>query len=799
MLKNYIKIAWRNLVNHPTYSLINVFGLALGMAVTIMIGLWVHGELTYDSHFKNKDQIGQFWQSQTFNGSISTGRAIPRPLEFELNNNYSQYFKHVIMSTWTQSRYLSNGENTINKTGNYMQQAGPEMFDVEIIAGERDGLSDIKSIMLSQSTAKALFGDGEALGQIVKVNNRTDMKVTAVYKDFPFNTSLNETQYIMPWDQYVAENEWVQNSVDSWGNNSFQMFAQVNENQTVKSVSDAIAKAKYKAAGEDFQAYDPTLILMPMEDWYLRSLFKNGAQNGGRIQLVWLFGIIGVFVLFLACINFMNLSTARSEKRAKEVGIRKSIGSLRTQLVKQFLSESFMVVILAFVIAIALVLIFLQPFNQLADKQIEFPWSNSIFWLISLAFITLTALISGSYPALYLSSFQPVKVLKGTFKTGKYAALPRKVLVVLQFTVSIALIIGTSMIMRQINHSKNRPIGYDKEGMIQLPVMSNDFLGKSDFMRTQFLNSGAVQEFSTSSSPTTEVYSNRSGFIWEGKQEGFQEDFAWTEVSPEYAKSLGMKVIAGRDLSRDMSTDSNAVLVNKTFVKYIGKTDVIGLQLRDDSDEPRPALTIVGVVDDIITQSPYEPVKQAVYAFDKYDNASYYNLRLNPNKSAKENLAVVESVFKEHFPNLPFEYQFIDDEYGRKFSMEERISSLAGVFTALAILISCLGLFGLASFVAEQRTKEIGVRKVLGASVTNLWAMLSKDFIWLVCISMLIAAPLTYFGMDAFLNRYTYRTNLAWWVFLLAGLGAVVITLLTVSFQAIKAAMSDPVKSLKSE
>jgi putative ABC transport system permease protein len=334
-------------------------GLALGMAVTIMIGLWVNGELTYDSHFKNKEKIGQFWQSQTFNGNVGTGPAIPRPLEFELKNNYSQYFKHIVMSTWTQSRYLRAGNTTINKTGNYMQAEGPEMFDVNVMAGERDGLTDLNSIMVSKSTAKALFGDKDALGQIVKVNNKTDMKVSAVYEDFPFNSSLYDTQYIMPWEQYVAENEWVKNSVDSWGNNSFQMFVQVKDNLTVQSVSEATEKVKYKAAGEDFKVYNPTLLLMPMKDWYLRNLFKNGVQDGGRIQLVWLFGIIGVFVLFLACINFMNLSTAQSEKRAKEVGIRKSIGSMRSQLVKQFLSESFMVVVLSFIIALVLVLVFL--------------------------------------------------------------------------------------------------------------------------------------------------------------------------------------------------------------------------------------------------------------------------------------------------------------------------------------------------------------------------------------------------------------------------------------------------------
>lgn len=800
MLKNYLKIAWRNLVKNPTYSFINVFGLALGMAVTILIGLWVHGELTHDGQFSKKEKIAIFYQSQTFNEQVGTGPAIPRPLEFELRNNYDVYFKHIVMSTWTNSRYLRAGDITINKNGNYMQPEAPEMFDVKVISGVQNGLKDIKSVMLSASSAKALFGDTDPLGQTVKVNNISDMKVTAVYEDFPFNSSLSGIDFLMPWDQYVAENEWVKNSKDSWGNNSFQLFVQVADNQTVKSVSDVIAKAKYKAAGENFHPYNPTLMLLPMKDWYLRNEFKNGVQTGGRVQLVWLFGTIGVFVLFLACINFMNLSTARSEKRAKEVGIRKSIGSQRTQLVNQFLSESFLVVSLAFGVAVVLVLIFLQPFNDLADKRLTFPWQNLPFWMICLSFIVFTSLISGSYPALYLSGFQPVKVLKGTFKAGRLAALPRKVLVVTQFTISIALIIGTSLVMRQINYTKDRPVGYDKEGLIQLPVMSSEFEGKAEFMRTQFLNSGAAVEMSTSSSPTTEVYSNRSGFDWEGKPEGFQEDFAWTEVSPDFVNSLGMKVIAGRDFSRDMSTDSTAVLVNKTFVEYIGKENVVGMLLRDDDEEnPDPPLKIIGVVDDILVQSPYEPVKQAVYAFDVYGNANFYNIRLSPEKSAKENLTVIERVFKEHFPNLPFEYQFIDEEFAAKFALEERISSLARVFTILAILISCLGLFGLASFVAEQRTKEIGVRKVLGASVTNLWAMLSKDFVVLVCISMVIAAPLAWYGMEAFLDRYTYRTNQAWWVFALAGAGAIFITLFTVSFQAIKAALMNPVKSLRSE
>jgi ABC-type antimicrobial peptide transport system permease subunit len=800
MIKNYIKIAWRNIINHPTYSLINVGGLAMGMAVTILIGLWVHGELSYDGNFKNKEKIGQFWQHQTFNGKVSTDMAIPRPLEFELRNYYNQFFKQIVMSSWTEANILRAGDNTISKTGNYMQDGGIEMFDFKILEGEKNGLKELKSIMLSKSSAKALFGENKAIGEIVKINNATDMKVTAIYEDFPFNSSLNEVQYLMPWESYITEREWVKNSLDQWGNNSFQLFAQVADNQTVERVSATIEKVKYKAAGKDYQPYNPTLLLMPMKDWYLRTLFKNGNQSGGRIQLVWLFGIIGLFVLFLACINFMNLSTARSEKRAKEVGIRKSMGSMRSQLIKQFLSESLLVVSISFIIALILVLVFLQPFNDLADKKIEFPWSNAYFWLASMCFIAFTAIVSGSYPAFYLSSFQPVKVLKGSFKAGKFATLPRKVLVVTQFTVSIAFVIGTLLVRNQINFTKNRPVGYDKEGIIQIPVMSNEQRVKSDFMRTQFLKSGAVVEMSTSSSPTTDVYSNRSGYTWAGKAEGFKEDFAFTIVSPEFVKSLGMKIIDGRDFLREMSTDSNAVLVNKSFVEYIGKTDVIGLQLRvEDEESKSPPLTIVGVVDDIIAQSPYEPVKQAVYVFDASENANFYNIRLNSNKPVKENLEVIENVFKKHFSNIPFEYQFIDEEYGKKFEIEERISSLASVFTILAILISCLGLFGLASFVAEQRTKEIGVRKVLGATVRNLWAMLSKDFVVLVCISMFFAMPIAWFGMDTFLGTYTYRVNISWWIFVLSGFGAVLLTLLTVSYQAIKTALVNPVESLKSE
>ncbi len=799
MFKNYLKIAWRNLWKNKGYTLINVGGLALGMAVTLIIGLWVQDELSYNSYFKNKAKIAQVFQSQTFNGETGTGPAIPRPLEMALRDGYGDNFKHLIMCSWTNDHYLKYGEKNISRAGNYMQREGPELFGLEVIQGEKDGLREINSIMLSASTANALFGSEDPIGKTVRVSNQHDMNVSAVYKDIPVNNSFNDTDYIIPWEKYLANNEWIRNAVDQWGNNSFQMFVQIADNTSFEKVTNTIANVK-KTLNENSAEFNPQLFLLPMEDWYLRSNFVEGKPAGGRIKYVWLFGIIGAFVLLLACINFMNLSTARSEKRGKEVGIRKSIGSQRGQLIYQFLSESFLVVLFAYFLAILIVLLSLNGFNELSSKEIAFPWANATFWLVSFGFILFTSLLAGSYPALYLSSFRPVDVLKGTFKAGKYAGLPRKILVVLQFTVSVAFIIGTVIVMQQINYAKNRPVGYDKEGLIQIPTFSQDFEGKYDLMRSEFIGSNAVVEMSTSSSPTTQIWSNRSGFVWEGKPEGFQEDLAWTEVSPEYAKSLNLTILEGRDFSREFATDSLGVLINETAKKYLGMAEPVGKFLKDDdTEDPNPPLKIIGVVQDMITQSPYEPVKQGIYVYDRYNNSSYYNLRLNPKQSASQNLAVVERVFKEHFPDIPFQYEFIDEQYGEKFASEERIGTLSGVFTALAILISCLGLFGLTSFVAEQRKKEIGVRKVLGASIFNVWNMLSKDFLKLVIISCFIAVPIAYYVMNGWLQEYPYRVILKWWIFALAMLGAMVVTVVTVSFQAIKAARANPVKSLRTE
>ncbi|MEM8927514.1 MAG: FtsX-like permease family protein [Bacteroidota bacterium] len=799
MLKNHIKIAWRNLLRDKGFTLINVGGLALGLALTVLIGLWINDEFSHNDYFLQKDRIAQVYRNVTQNGNTSTNAFMPAPLEHRFREDFGDNFEHVVMSSWNMQQYLEYNGSKIARNGNFMQSTAPQLLNLNIIKGEKDGLREVNSIMLNASSASALFGNENPIGRVIRVDNRYDMMVTAIYEDIPFNTSFNELTFLMPWKHYASNNNWVRDSSDNWGRNSFKLFVQIAENTTMQAVTTAI-KDVIKDVDEDFEAFNPQLFLLPMKDWHLRSYFEQGQQVGGRITYVWLFGIIGLFVLLLACINFMNLSTARSEKRALEVGIRKSIGSQRPQLIHQFLTESFLVVVLAFAVAIIIVNLSLDSFNQLAHKEMVFPWSEFQFWSTTLAFIVFTCLLAGSYPALYLSSFNPISVLKGTFRASKYASVPRKALVVIQFTVSVAFIIGTLVVKQQIDHAQNRPMGYNNEGLIQIPAFDPEFAGKADLIREEFVNSGAVTSMAFSSGPVTDVWAVQNGFDWEGKPEGFQESLAWTAVSHEYGKTLGLKLVNGRDFSRNRASDSLGVLINETAVKYMGLKNPIGKLLRSSAiDNQGPPLKIIGVVQDVVAQSPYEPVLPSIYFYNRYGIVNYYYLRLNPNLSASESLASVERVFNRHFPAIPFQYDFVDQEYAKKFTAELRIATLSSIFTALAILISCLGLFGLTSFVAEQRTKEIGVRKVLGATVFNVLNMLSKDFLKLVIVSCFIAIPIAYYVMNGWLQEYSYRIALKWWIFALAMLGAIGITVLTVSFQAIRAAKQNPIKSLRTE
>ncbi|SDG90467.1 ABC transporter permease [Chitinophaga filiformis] len=795
MIRNYFSIAWRNLLKSKGYSLINIGGLAAGMAVAMLIGLWIWDELSFDKYNKNYDRIAQLMQTQDFGGQLDTWQTMPYPVGDELREKYGSDFKQVVMSSWDFYKVLSVGDKKLRKIGKFMEPAGPALMDVQMLRGSQDALKDPSSILLSASTAAAYFGEEDPMGKTMRLDNKENLIVKGVYEDLPYNSSFSNIGFIAPWSVYVKNDvPWVKTSSDIWGSNSFLVYVKLADNVDMASASAKIAKLRAEHVGEQEKRFKPVVFLHPMSKWHLHEEFKNGVNSGGRIQFVWLFGIIGVFVLLLACINFMNLSTARSEKRAREVGIRKAIGSFRSQLIGQFFSESLLVVALAFVVCIGITQLILPFFNNVADKKISILWSNPLFWLTGIVVTLLTGLVAGSYPAFYLSSFQPVKVLKGTFRVGRNAALPRKILVVMQFTVSLVLIIGTIVVFRQVQFARTRPVGYSREGLITMELNVPDIHDHFEAVRTELINSGAIIEMSETSTPATNVWQTNGDISWKGKDPNLAIDMPNVAVTSGYGKAVGWQFKAGRDFSRDFSSDSSAFVVNEAAVKFMGLKDPVGEIVQWGN----MSFTIIGVVKDMIMESPYQPVRPALFHLNK-DNLGIMLIRIHPKLDAHAALAKIESVFKRYSPEQPFDYQFVDVEYARKFETEVRVGKLTGFFSMLAIFISCLGLFGMASFMVERRTKEIGVRKVLGASVFNLWTMLSKDFVGLVGVAFLIAGPVGYYFMGRWLERYQYRAEMAWWVFVVAGVGVLVVTLVTVSFQSVRAALMNPVKSLKAE
>ncbi len=792
MIINYLKVAWRNLVKNKMHSFINVAGLSVGMAVAMLIGFWIHDELSFDKYNPNYDHIARVEQHLEHNGDIATWDDVPYPLAAELRKEYGNDFRQVVLANVNQN-ILSVGEKNINSAGGFFEPAMTELLALKMVKGSSDGLKDPSSILLSVSQAKALFGETNPLNKVVKVDNKDVVKVTGVYEDLPLNSAFAQVSFMIPW-QLLYNSGWVKNIQDPWRPNAFEVYVQLADGADLATVSAKIRDVKLRMVNPRLAAHKPQLFLHPMSKWHLYDEFRNGVNTGGRIQYVWMFGIIGLFVLLLACINFMNLSTARSEKRAKEVGIRKAVGSLRGQLIIQFFSESLLVVALAFLLSLLWVVLSLPFFNQVAQKNMTIPWSQPLFWLLAVGFSLVTGLVAGCYPALYLSSFQPVKVLKGTFKAGRLAIVPRKVLVVLQFTVSVVLIIGTLVVFRQIQFARNRPIGYSRAGLIALPTGTDEIHKHIEAVKAELVGSGIVREMAESESPTTAMYNSTSGIDWPGKDPNLASDLPVVNASFEYGKTVDWRLKEGRGFSRDFLTDSSAVVLNEAAVHFMDLQRPVGTTIKWD-DQP---FRVIGVVENMIMESPYAEVRPTFYRLNT-GAGNFVIARLNPSVSASAAVEKIGSIFRKYSPVQPFDYQFVDDEYNKKFGNEERIGKLAGFFAALAIFISCLGLFGMASFMAEQRVKEIGVRKVLGASVFNLWGLLSKDFIGLVIVSLLIATPIAYYFMYNWLKSYHYRTGMAWWIFVAAAVGAMLITLLTVSFQAIRAAMTNPVRSLRGE
>jgi putative ABC transport system permease protein len=580
------------------------------------------------------------------------------------------------------------------------------------------------SIFLSESMAKAFFGAADPMGQNLEIDTSV-VKVAGVYEDFPRNSSFSELKFMSTWGFFYNRATWLRTIEDPWRPNFISTYVELADNADFGHVSGVIRDSKLKHVNAHLAAKKPAVFLFPMSRWHLYSEFKNGVNVGGAIQYVWMFGTIGVFVLLLACINFMNLSTAQSEKRAREVGIRKTLGSLRRQLVIQFFSESLLTVVFSFALCLVLVKLALPFFNEAADKQMEILWARPAFWMASACFVVFTALIAGSYPAIYLSSFRPVRVLKGTFKAGRLAILPRKVLVVLQFTISVTLIIGTSIVYRQIQFAKGRPVGYTRAGLVTLPEMNGAIHSHWNAVKNELMQTGAIIGITESGSSMTQLGNSTSGFAWPGKDPNFSSDFQFDEITYDYGKTVGWEIREGRSFSPEFPSDSSGFIVNEAAVKVMGLEHPVGANVTWWGKPGR----IVGVVKDMVMGSPYEEPRPTLFTLlGPGDAGNVVIARINPAMSARAALDKITPVFRQFDPDQPFEYNFVDDDYARKFFAEERVGRLAGVFSGLAVFISCLGLLGLISFVAEQRKKEIGIRKVLGASVVNVWGLVVGGF-----------------------------------------------------------------------
>ncbi|HEY4107383.1 ABC transporter permease [Puia sp.] len=787
MFKNYLKVAFRNLWKNKGFSFINIVGLAVGMASAVLILLWIQNEVSYDDFHEKRDRIYELWNRAEFSGEVHSWNTTPKVAAAAMQRDYPEV-EHACRVDWTGRLLFSVGDKRLMIRGNIVDSVFLQVFSYPLLKGDpKTALMDNHSVVVTQSLAKKLFGNEDAMGKVVRIDNKENYTVTGVLKDLPNNTRF-DFEYLLPWAHLRKEG----NDDIWWGNNSTRTYVLLRSNSTLASIAPKVKgmKTRYDSTEKKWE-----MFLYPMSRWRLYSDFKGAVEDGGRITFVRLFAIIASFILLIACINFMNLSTARSEKRAKEVGIRKVVGAPRSGLIGQFIGESVLLSFLAALVALGIVVISLPGFNALTEKHLHVPFGSVWFWLSGVLFILFTGLLAGSYPAFFLSSFQPVKVLKGTFRAANALVTPRKVLVVLQFTFAIILIICTMIVTQQINYARDREVGYDRANMMY-HFMTGDIGKNYKLIKQELLSSGVATSVCRTNSPWTQRYSDTWGFVWRGKDPNDKTDFIRECADEGVVATTGVKLAQGRDLDLEhYPTDSLGILLNESAVKAMHFKDAIGQEIKDDD----VAFHVVGVIKDFIIESPYTPIRPMVIVGAKQSWYSVLNVRFNTKNSTETNLKKAEAIFRRYNPQYPFEYQLVDEEYSRKFDDEKRIGTLAGLFAALTIFISCLGLFGLATYMAENRVKEIGVRKVLGASVTGITALLSKDFLQLVGVSFLVAAPIAWFAMYKWLQDYPYRVNIQWWVFALAAGLSLTIALVTVSFQAIRAGMANPARSLRSE
>ncbi len=786
MLINYLKIAYRNLLRNKMFSFTNLVGLSLGCTCTIFILLWVYDELTYDKFHVHHEDIYQVMAHRDYNNQIFTDKNMVFPLAQALEQQLPEVEK-AVMTSHAESHVLGFGETKQRKNGMTVSENFFDLFTWQFLQGNAESaLPDANSIILTESAAKALFGVENPLHKTLKLDSNKEVTVTAILKDLPGNSTL-QFDYIHLFN-YSDGN--LQHALTNWTNSSWNVFLQVLPDTDPKKLSQRITDIKIKNNPPDKEISE--YFAFPMSKWRLYGEFQDGANTGGMIAYVRIFSVVAVIILLIACVNFMNLSTARSERRAKEVGIRKTLGSGKKQLMLQFFFESMILTLLAFCISVVSVYLLMPSFNQLAGKTLSLDLTTPLFWILSLAVVTFTGLIAGSYPAIYLSSFNPVKILKGTFLGGGKAVLPRNILVVGQFVISILLISCTLIVYQQLQHIKNRDIGYDPDNLIML-ASSEDIQKNFPVFKDELLKTGLVQATTRTFSPITSIWWRSPSPEWEGKPTDMNLLMAGMYADVDFSVTMGVKMLQGTDFT-GMPIDSSAVILNLAAVEAMGLEEPIGMKM----SYANSTYTVIGVTDNIVMDSPFNPVDPMMIYFDPARTYSI-SVRLNDGVPVQAGLGALEEVFRKYNPEVPFEYQFVDQEFERKFLSEDLVSKIITVFSGIAIFICCIGLAGLASFTIEKRTREIGVRKVLGATVPQVLLLVSEDFLKLVVIAFFIAVPLAYWQMTNWLESYTYRISINAWLFVLVGGAVLVLALIVVSLNTFRAAITNPVDSLKSD
>ncbi|MGZ3763990.1 MAG: ABC transporter permease [Mucilaginibacter sp.] len=787
MIKNYIKTTLRSLLKNRSYSFLNITGLAIGITCASLIFLWVQDELTFNHRFEKRDQIYRIYENQTYDGKISTFHATPGPMAKAMIGDIPG-IKNAARMGGTSAQLFALGEKSINEQGDYADKEILSMLNMPFIHGNSaNALQQIHSVVINETMARKFFGDTDPTGKTLRMNNEQDFTVSGVFKDLPKNSTF-QFQWLAPMENIDHKQPWM----DIWGANWAHTYVELEPSAGIAAVN---AKLNQYIASKTKNTNNTVCFLFSMNDWNLHDNFVDGKMSGGKIQYVKLFSFIAWIILLIACINFMNLSTARSEQRAKEVGVRKVMGAGKGKLIGQFIGEAVIMSFIAVFLSVGLIYLALPSFNNMVQKELIVDIFQPVHFIYLLVVGAVTGLLAGSYPAFYLSSFNPITVLKNIrIKTSAGSGFIRQSLVVIQFSISIILIIGTVIIYQQIQHVKSRELGYDKNNLLYINTQGK-MVDHFPSIYNDLKKTGIVENAALSDDPVLEVGSNTDNYSWAGKDASKNPLISWENVSPEFISTMGMKLVSGRGFYADWKLDSTHVIINEAFAKQMGKEGRVGGIIRDGG---KKAYQVTGIVKDFLYNDMYLSGAPALL-YCHPAGARVLSVRLKQGADLQDGLTKVGGIIKANNPGYPFEYKFIDDDFNQLFKTESLIGRLAGIFAGLAIFISCLGLFGLAAYTAERRIKEIGIRKVLGASVSGLAGMLSKDFLQLVAISCIIAFPVAFWSLHKWLESYQYRVSIHWWVFITAGVLAMIIALMTVSFQAIKAALTNPVKSLRSE